>query len=90
MSDPVLTLRKLAAQIAASEIDRLGSLSDMLLEPVVHTQYKVLFEHIQRERQRELDEMASSAHPEILRDFAADAGYLIGLEVGKRLTGGAR
>ena len=38
----------------------------------------------------ELDDMMESDHAHILEDFAADAGYLVGLEMGRRLAGGAR
>ena len=62
----------------------------MQTEPSIGVDFKKLRALIREERQQELDDVMPSDHPHILEDFAADAGYLVGLEVGKRLAGGAR
>ena len=79
------TVYALAAEIAEDEIGRLQSVDLMQCEPSIGGRFKELRALVRKERQRELDEMMASAHPSILEDFAADAGYLVGLEIGKRL-----
>ena len=80
----------LAAQIAQDEIDRLRSVSLMQTEPNTTMDFRNLRALIREGRQQELEEMEKADHPAILEDFAADAGYLVGLEMGKRLAGGVR
>ena len=86
-TDKVYTL---AAQIAQDEIDRLQSINRMQTEPNITMDFRNLRALIRKGRQQELEEMEKADHPAILEDFAADAGYLVGLEMGKRLAGGGR
>lgn len=84
------TSRQLAAEIAAFEVGRLDCLDRMLLEPEVHTGYKKVFTAVCEEKKSIFGEWQSDARASLEQDFAAEAGYLIGLEVGKRLAGGAK
>jgi hypothetical protein len=83
------TPREQAASIAETQIHRTVSLSDMLCDNEFRICYTKLVKKIQKARQAELDEAGESTHPEIRQEFAAEAGFLIGLEIGRRL-GGAR
>ena len=81
--------RQFAVHIAESEINRHHSLMTMQLEPEVVVTYEHLYRLVCEERKVQFDETMEESHEALRRDFAAEAGYLIGLEVGKRL-GGAR
>lgn len=50
--------------------------------------FERLLKRIREERACELDAMKKNAHPEILQEFAADAGFLIGMEIGRQLAKG--
>ena len=78
---------QLAAQIATFETDRLQSLMTMQLEPEVSVGYQKLYDLVCQENKKQFEEIVETDHDSLRRDFAAEAGYLIGLEVGKRLGG---
>ena len=79
--------RQFAVQIAESEINRLHSFLQLQLEPESHVGYENLYRLVCEERKVQFDEIMPESHEALRRDFAAEAGYLIGLEVGKRLGG---
>ena len=79
-----MTARDSASTIAEREVGRVTSFSDLLCDiEEFRNDYKNLFEQICRQRQSQLDEAPESVHPEILQEFAAEAGFLIGLEIGR-------
>ena len=83
-------VHQLVAEIVGFEIQRLGSIKLMQCEPSVVMELPNLLELMRQECQDELDAVGASDHPFLLQTFAAEAGYLVGLEMGKRLAGGAR
>ena len=84
-------VRQAVTDIAESEIERIGSVALMQCEPDIVMAFPRLLKTIQEECRGELDAVEASDHPRLLQSFAAEAGYLVGLEMGKRMAqGGAR
>jgi hypothetical protein len=80
--------RALATTIADREVRRLASFPDLLCDlEEFRSDYNRLLQQIRLQRQGELDASKKIAYGEILQEFAAEAGFLIGLEMGKRLGG---
>ena len=79
-------VHQLVAEIVEFEIQRLGSIKLMQCEPTVVMEFPNLVELMHRECQEELDAVQPSDHPHLLQTFAAEAGCLVGLEMGKRLA----
>lgn len=81
--------RRLAEKLAEAQFRRIQDLPDLLAEDPFPLGFRRLLEAIQHQRRNELTDVQESARPEVLLDFAAEAGFMVGLALGKRL-GGAR
>ena len=57
-------------------------------------EWRLEFEHLKRlvtaEHREEFQQTKKSDHGVIYEDISAEAGFLLGVEIGKRLAGGAR
>jgi hypothetical protein len=84
-----MSRRKLADQIAGNKLRRIASLPDLLCDEECRNGFIDLEEQIRREREQELTEAGKSAHPIIQQEFSAEAGFLIGLQIGRQLAKGA-
>ena len=86
-------IRCVAAELAESEIERLGCVTLMRCDSEMEYGFDRLCELIKANRLAMVrPELVGSTLEErgFHEDIAADAGYLVGLEIGKRLAGGAR
>ena len=71
---------------AKQEVRRLRRLPDLVAEDPTEINFKKLYEQIKLEGITHLRAFKKPDHPEILREFAAEAGYMLGLEIGQRLA----
>ena len=81
-----MTRQKTAHRIAERHLRRSTSMRDLLCEEEFRADYDGLVAAIALERQSYFHENKKSAHPELLQEIAAEAGFLIGLEMGRRLV----
>ena len=81
-----MNARTFATKMAADQVTHLLSLEDLICNSNdFRMEFEELLKQVREERQQELDEAAEVTHPDILQEFAASAGFLIGLEIGRRL-----
>ncbi len=86
--------REIAADMANDRIEALSDGQDFRAPQ----EWDLTFDHLKRAvhelRKGEFNESKKAGHAAIREDFAAEAGFLLGLELGKRLErlkhGGAR
>lgn len=86
-----MTPRETASRIGQRQLREIESLPDLLCLEQFRSEYEKLVAKIGLTRFKELQAATKSAQAEIQQEFAAEAGFLIGLEIGRGLAkGGAR
>jgi hypothetical protein len=78
--------KRTADAIAQQQLRQIVSLPDLLCQEEFRTELDRLLREISIERAGELRAMKASEHAEIRQEFAAEAGFLIGFEIGRQLA----
>jgi hypothetical protein len=78
-----------ASAIAQQRMEAMTSGEMFMHDQEWSLDFRKLLKLVVEERAQEFEEAEESSHGAVREDCAAQAGFLLGIEIGKRLVGGA-